>query len=134
MANGRFVVSVSEFRRRLAALIDDVGRNHHPLFLTQYGTVAAVLVSREEYASWHPDQPSGRDGHAAPSRRPAPACRGRSAVAVQRGPRLTALPERKDLDPVREVRLRDRRSSSPSRASETELIWTDEGWATDDEG
>ena len=44
MASGQFVVSVSEFRRQLAALIDDVGRNHHPLFLTQYGTVAAVLA------------------------------------------------------------------------------------------
>jgi prevent-host-death family protein len=49
MAIRPFVVSVSEFRRRLGALVDDVGRHGHPLFLTQYGTVIAVVVSCEEY-------------------------------------------------------------------------------------
>ena len=128
MANGRFVVSVSEFRRQLAALIDDVSRTHHPLFLTQYGTIAAVLVSREEYASWHPDERSGRDGHAAPSQLP-----GAGVPRSQRGPRLTALPERRIWTQFGRCDF-EIAELLAEQGVETELIWTDEGWATDDEG
>jgi|GEM_PF-2418533 len=46
MPAGPFVVTVSELRRRLATLIDEVDRGEHPIFITHYGQVCAVIVSR----------------------------------------------------------------------------------------
>ena len=128
MAASPLVVSVSDFRRRLAELIDAVDRTRRPLFVTLYGTVAAVLVSREEYATWHGDERRGRDERAAP---PHPSILP-SMPLSRRGPRATVLPERRvwtqlgmcDFD-VAEVLA--------EQGLETELIWTDEGWLTDDE-
>jgi prevent-host-death family protein len=128
MADSRFIVSVSEFRRQLAALVEDVSRTQRPLFLTQYGAVAAVLVSREEYASWHPDERGGRDGHATRSQLPSTGIQ-----RSQRGPRLTALPERRIWTQFGRCDF-EIAELLAEQGVETELIWTDEGWMTDDEG
>jgi prevent-host-death family protein len=129
MATGPFVVSVTEFRRQLSALIDDVSRNQHPLFLTLYGTVAAVLVSREEYGSWRPDERRGRDGPAAPGQ---PSVVPRTPPS-RHSPRLTAPPERRIWT---RLGMADFEVAAvlAEQGVETELIWTEEGWLTDDEG
>ncbi len=84
MARGPLVVTVSDLRRRLAALIDEVDRHGHPLFVTQYGLVTAVLVSAER-VRYVALPGSGRPGREAPLARA-------SAVASQNpGPRTAAL-------------------------------------------
>ena len=125
-----FVVTVSGLRRRLADLIDEVNRRGHPVFVTQYGRVTAILVSREEYASWRsrdarrPDLP-----HPTPPRAPeAP-----RLANWQRSSWLTPLPTRKVWT---DGGLCDFAVAQvlAEQGVDTELVLTDEGWLTDDEG
>jgi prevent-host-death family protein len=128
MATGPFVIGVSDFRRRLADHIDEVGSGGHPLFITHHGIVTAVLISREYYRSWCPESDqrtqAGRHG------------------------------DEQQLEPRQRHRVRSGWSARPARrvwtrygwldfelaqvladqGVETELIWTEEGWWTDDEG
>ncbi len=47
-----YITSISEFRKRLAALIDQVSDRHEPLVITREGgKPSAVLLSIEDYAS-----------------------------------------------------------------------------------
>ena len=132
MAMASQVVTVSDCRRRLATLIDEVNRSGHPLFVTQYGQVTAVLVSAEEYSTWRSTDPARRDDGRCRARRRSP----RSVVRVppsHRSPRLTPLPTRRVWT---EYGLCDYETAQvlAEQGVDTELVWTEEGWLTDDEG
>ena len=128
MATGPFVASVSELRRRLAAFIEEVGRGEHPLFITQHGCITAVLISRELYHSWRPES-ERRDGGGGRER----VSRDRGAPPTRRSTRSSVLPERRVwtqygwCDFVVAQVLAE-------QGVDTELILTEEGWMTDDEG
>jgi prevent-host-death family protein len=134
MAVGPLVVGVSEFRRRLADLIFQVERGEHPLFITQHGCVSAVLISRKQYDDWCPDAESRRhDGQ--PGR----------ADSLQRpdGCALTGGHRRRPGDavvPTRKVWTQygwcdfEVAQVLAEQGVDTELVPTDEGWFTDDEG
>ena len=130
MAIGPFVVTVSDFRRRLAALIDEVRRRRHPLFVTQYGLVTAVLVSPEEYGTCRSRSPVGRDEGRCMSRSQPTTLR---LPAAHRSSRLTPLPTRKVWT---QYGLCDFKAAQvlAEQGADTELLLTDEGWLTDDEG
>jgi prevent-host-death family protein len=124
----RLVVTVSELRRRLAALIDEVDQQEHPVFVTQYGVVTAVLISRREYESGRQERES---------RRCEPCDSGRASAvpaiaSSRRSRRLTPEPTRRVwtqygwCDFVVAQVLAE-------QGVETELVFTDEGWMTDDE-
>jgi prevent-host-death family protein len=128
MAIGPFVVRVTDLRRRLADLIDQVARGEHPLFITQHGFVTAVLISREQYRAWCPDgtpcTPVSRRGD-------------ERELAPRRGahPRPGS-----SVRPVRRVWTQygwlefDLAQVLAEQGVQTELVWTEEGWWTDDEG
>jgi prevent-host-death family protein len=134
MAVGPLVVGVSELRRRLAALIFEVERGEHPLFITRHGFVSAVLISRKLYDKWCPDDERRRHEEqprrADHSQRPAG-----SALTGQyrRRPGSTVVPARKvwtqygwcDFEVAQVL---------AEQGVDTELVPTDEGWFTDDEG
>jgi prevent-host-death family protein len=146
MAVGPLVVGVSELRRRLADLIFQVERGEHPLFITQHGCVSAVLISKKQYRDWCPDGESrrheGQPGHEGQPRREGQ-CGGADnsrwpAVPAPTGehrrrPGFTVVPTRKvwtqygwcDFEVAQVL---------AEQGAETELIPTDEGWFTDDEG
>lgn len=129
MVVGPFVVGVSDLRRRLASLVDEVDRGGHPLFITHHGVVIAVLISREEYRACCP-----HDGR--PRR---PGDEQRSIHLIAKGPpsrrsgRSTVLPTRRvwtqygwcDFEVAQVL---------AEQGVDTELILTEEGWMTDDEG
>jgi len=51
------MISISEFRRKLARMIDTVTADHEPLLITREGGKAsAVLVSLEDFASYEETQ------------------------------------------------------------------------------
>jgi prevent-host-death family protein len=126
MPTGPFVVSVTELRRRLSPLLAQVDDGERPLFITQFGQVTAVLVSRSEYRSWQ---------ERASARPPMPPIfpRENGVAPSQRSARLTPLPSRKvwtaygmcDYEIARVL---------AAQGVETELVLTEEGWLTDDEG
>jgi prevent-host-death family protein len=134
MAVGPLVVGVSELRRRLADLIFQVERGEQPLFITQHGFVSAVLISRKQYDDWCPDgerrrhegQPRRTDHSQLPA---GPALAGQH----RRRPGFTVVPTRKvwtqygwcDFEVAQVL---------AEQGVDTELIPTDEGWYTDDEG
>jgi prevent-host-death family protein len=130
MATRPLVVTVSDFRRRLAALIDEVNRRGHPLFVTQYGLVTAVLISAEAHDASRPgDRIEPNDVHHA-------AVSQSSALALppsHRSPRLTPLPTRRVWT---QYGLCDFETAQVLAAQgvDTELVLTDEGWLADDEG
>lgn len=130
MAMGLYVVTVSDCRRRLAALIDEVNRRGHPLLVTQYGQVTAVLVSAEEYGTWRSTAPAGPvDGRCRPAS-PRPVLR---VPPSHRSPRLTPLPTGRVWT---QYGLCDFETAQvlAEQGVDTELVWTEEGWLTDDEG
>ncbi len=136
MAVGPFVVGVSELRRRLADLIEEVGGGEHPLFITQHGLVTAVLISRDQYRSWCPESEKRRHTEGEPrrierdTRQPGVAPARPSAARIQRSP---VVPTRRvwtqygwcDFEIAQVL---------AEQGVETELVFTDEGWLTDDEG
>ncbi len=130
MAIGPFVVTVSDFRRRPATLIDEVSRRRHPLFVTQYGLVTAVLVSTQEYGTWRSQSPVGQDERRCVSGSQPTALR---LPAAHRSRRLTPLPTRKVWT---QYGLCDFETAQvlAEQGADTELLLTDEGWLTDDEG
>ena len=100
----------------------------HPLFITHHGIVTAVLVSREHYRSWCPDV------NPAHPRRPAwgrattgASAAARCALRVVRAARRRVWTQHGWLDfGLAQVLV--------EQGVETELIWTEKGWWTDDEG
>jgi prevent-host-death family protein len=126
---GPFVIGVSDLRRRLASLIDEVDRGGHPLFITHHGAVAAVLISREEYRALRPDD--ARPHHPGDGQRPVqPVARTPSS---RHSGRCTVLPTRRvwtqygwcDFEVAQVL---------AEQGVDTELVLTEEGWMTDDEG
>jgi prevent-host-death family protein len=130
MTTSPLVVSVSDLRRRLATVIDEVNRYRRPLFVTQYGLVTAVLVSAEEHAASRPGtRIEPNDGRRAavyppPALAPSPS---------HRSPRLTPLPTRRVWT---KYGLCDFETAQVLAAQgvDTELVFTEEGWLPDDEG
>jgi len=132
MAVGPLVVGVSELRRRLADLIFQGQRGEHPLFITQHGFVSAVLISRKQYDDWCPDVERSR--HEGQPRRAGDAQRALTPAGQhRRRPGYAIVPTRKvwtqygwcDFEVAQVL---------AEQGVETELIPTDEGWFTDDEG
>jgi prevent-host-death family protein len=128
VATGPFVVGVSDFRRRLASLIEEVGQGEHPLFITHHGIVTAVVISREQYHSWCPESEQG--SHA--GRR-----EGRTGVELRRGacvrPGSSVRPDRRVWTQHGWLEF-ELAQVLAEQGVETELVWTEEGWWTDDEG
>lgn len=135
MGVGPFVVGVSELRRHLADLIDQVGRGKRPLFITQYGFVTAVLISRKQYQEWCPDGEASR--HTGGERRHAEHT-SRSGEFAGGASRLRPLGD--TVLPTRRIWTQygwcDFESAQvlAEQGVETELVLTDQGWLTDDEG
>jgi hypothetical protein len=134
MAVGRLVVSVSELRRRLATLIYDLERDEHPLFITQYGCVCAVLISRRQYDDWCPDGEHRRyEGQRCRDDRELRERASALAGQHRRRPGYSVVPERKvwtqygwcDFEVAQVL---------AEQGVDTELVPTAEGWFTDDEG
>jgi prevent-host-death family protein len=134
MAVGPLVVGVSELRRRLAALIFQVERGEHPLFITQHGFVSAVLISRKQYNEWCPD--TERRRHEGQPRHGDQARRSSGSAPVgqhRRRPGYEVVPTRKvwtqygwcDFEVAQVL---------AEQGVDTELVPTGEGWFTDDEG
>jgi prevent-host-death family protein len=130
MASGPLVVTVSDFRRRLAVLIDEVDRHGHPLFVTQYGLVTAVLVSAEEYGTWRSADPADPDER---RRWPAPQPSRLRISPSHRSSRSTPLPTTKVWTQYGRCDFETAQVLA-EQGVETELVWTDEGWLLDDEG
>ena len=130
MATEPCVVTVSDFRRRLATLLDEVSRRRHPLFVTQYGLVTAVVVSAEEYGLWRSQVAAGHDKRNCAT---GPSPTALRLTAAHRSPRLTPLPTRKVWT---QYGLCDFEIAQvlAEQGVDTELLLTDEGWLTDDEG
>jgi prevent-host-death family protein len=132
---GPYVVSVSEFRRRLADLIEEVGRREQPLFIMQHGFVTAVLISPEQYRERSSAEEQGRRALCGPERDGPP-------TAAQLAPRRSTSQRQPDstLMPTRGVWTQygwldfELAQVLAEQGVETELIPTDEGWLTDDEG
>jgi len=134
MAVGPLVVGVSELRRRLAHLIFQVERGEHPLFMTQHGFVSAVLISRKQYDEWCPDDERRRhEGQTQGAGSPQRAAGSAQAGQHRRRPGYAVVTTRKvwtqygwcDFEVAQVL---------AEQGVETELIPTDEGWLTDDEG
>lgn len=129
MVVGPFVVGVSDLRRRLASLIDEVDRGGHPLFITHHGVVAAVLISKAEYHARCPE-----DGGL---RRPGDEQRPVQLVAKSPPSRRSRL---SSVLPTRRVWTQygwcdfEVAQVLAEQGVDTELILTEEGWMTDDEG
>lgn len=129
MAVGPFVVGVSELRRRLAALIDEVDGGQHPLFITHHGRVTAVLISPRQYHAWCPPEEQGR--HAGEGWPPI-------RMVTRKPPSRRA--EGSTVLPTRRIWTQygwcDFVSAQilAEQGVPTELIPTEEGWMTDDEG
>lgn len=47
------VLPLSEVKTRLSELVDAVERRDEPLTITRNGKPIAIIVSKEEYDSWH---------------------------------------------------------------------------------
>ena len=47
------VLPVSEVKTKLSELIDVVERRDEPITITRNGKPVAIIVSKEEYDSWH---------------------------------------------------------------------------------
>ena len=130
MARGPLVVTVSDLRRRLAALIDEVDRHGHPLFVTQYGLVTAVLVSAEEYGTWRSLDPADPDER---RRSPEPRPSHLRIPPSHRSPRLTPLPTTRVWTQYGRCDFETAQVLA-EQGVETELVLTEEGWLLDDEG
>ena len=47
------VLTVSEVKTKLSELVDVVERRDEPITITRNGKAVAIIVSKEEYDSWH---------------------------------------------------------------------------------
>ena len=129
MVVGPFVVGVSDLRRRLALLIDEVDRGGHPLFITHHGVVAAVLISKAEYHARCPEDGGLRRPATSSDRsswwrralRQGAADCPASCRHGESGPSTVGC----DFEVAQVL---------AEQGVDTELILTEEGWMTDDEG